>query len=176
MRRAKRELLIEDGTTYKETMCTRQIAKNRYSTLNQHRNNLYQHHYCCVSSVEKREQTRMVGGTWLGARGQGLGVEGWRLGVRGSGSAARGWGLRLRGEGRTRWARISVAKTFVSLNSRRKGLRGPSSRVIKKQEEGYGVTPWYRGTSLVRNRPPLGPTVGLSLGPYSDPRGAGCFL
>ena len=29
----------------------------------------------------------------------------------------------------------------------------------------------YRGTSLIRKRPPLGPTVGLCLGPYGGPMG-----
>jgi hypothetical protein len=34
----------------------------------------------------------------------------------------------------------------------------------------------YRGTSLLKNRAPLGPTVGLCLGPYGSPIGGGLFL
>ena len=34
---------------------------------------------------------------------------------------------------------------------------------------------WYRGTSLIRNTPLLGPTVGLYLGSYGGPRGGGLF-
>ena len=36
--------------------------------------------------------------------------------------------------------------------------------------------PPYRGTSLIRNRAPLDPTVGLCLGLYVGPRGGGLFL
>ena len=34
----------------------------------------------------------------------------------------------------------------------------------------------YRGSSLVRNRPPLRPSVGLCLGPYGGLRWVSCFL
>jgi len=34
----------------------------------------------------------------------------------------------------------------------------------------------YRGTSLIRKRPPLGPYGSLSLGPHDSPRGCGGFL
>ena len=36
--------------------------------------------------------------------------------------------------------------------------------------------PEYRGTSLVRNTPLLGPAVGLCLGPHGGPREGGKFL
>ena len=51
---------------------------------------------------------------------------------------------------------------FVSLDSRTNGLLGPVSRATKKRKkEGGGALCWalvqvvdYRGTSLIRNRPP----------------------
>ena len=68
------------------------------------------------------------------------------------------------------WQRRCVCKNPV-LTKRARPVSSPVSAVDEEQQPCN-----YRGTSLIRNAPLLGPYSRLYLGSYGGPRGEGLFL
>jgi len=70
--------------------------------------------------------------------------------------------------------RVSTCETRADFSRRAmfRSLHTERGKSITDQNQ-HSRTPKFRGTSLMSNPPPVGPTVALCLGTYGDPRGVG---
>ena len=68
---------------------------------------------------------------------------------------------------------VATSADVAPFPKRSRGLGAPDAPELDKHPKRRRD---YRGTSLIRNRPPLGPYSSICLGPYGGPRGGGGFL